>query len=342
MKCTRCHIRESEPNRTNCIKCLEYRRKKEREYKQIRIAAGYCTRCTKNMPVPGHKHCQRCIDYSSRYNKHVSNNNRINGLCACGNELLNGKAHCKRCLQYSRDRHSKYKAAGLCRFCGENPEPGHAYCAKHIDFNNKRGKIRHQTNRQIVINHYGGKCFCCGLDIIQFLTIDHINNNGRAERNKHGSGSEFYSWLIRNNFPTGYRVACVNCNSSRGMHGYCPHHPEDRIIKTLCNTPRAIAHRIIIQQRRIKIINHYGGKCACCGEPHFEFLTVDHMNNDGAEHKRKIKQVTIDRWLVANNFPDGYQILCWNCNLARHFNGGICPHVDRRSYGTESNTSPKI
>lgn len=36
-------------------------------------------------------------------------------------------------------------------------------------------------------------------------------------------GGHFYGWLIREEFPEGYRVLCLNCNFSHGVFGYCPH-----------------------------------------------------------------------------------------------------------------------
>jgi hypothetical protein len=30
-------------------------------------------------------------------------------------------------------------------------------------------------------------------------------------------------WLKRNGYPKGFRVLCHNCNSARGLYGYCPH-----------------------------------------------------------------------------------------------------------------------
>ena len=71
-------------------------------------------------------------------------------------------------------------------------------------------------------------------------------------------------------------------------------------------------------------------KCACCGENIIEFLTIDHVNNDGAEHRKKFKiwsgWKTYD-WLIKNNFPEGFQVLCMNCNFAKaHF--GHCPHKE--------------
>lgn len=73
------------------------------------------------------------------------------------------------------------------------------------------------------------------------------------------------------------------------------------------------------------VIDYYGGKCACCGESERIFLTIDHINDDGAEQKRQIGS-RLYRWLRQNNFPAGFQVLCWNCNSGRARNGGICPH----------------
>jgi len=70
---------------------------------------------------------------------------------------------------------------------------------------------------------YGGKCACCGELRVEFLTIDHINGQGHQHRLRVGIGNHFYEWLKRNNFPSGYRVLCYNCNCSLGHYGYCPH-----------------------------------------------------------------------------------------------------------------------
>ena len=37
---------------------------------------------------------------------------------------------------------------------------------------------------------------------------------------------------------------------------------------------------------RADAIEAYGSKCSCCGESESRFLTFDHINNDGAEHRR--------------------------------------------------------
>ena len=82
-----------------------------------------------------------------------------------------------------------------------------------------------------------------------------------------------------------------------------------------------------IKARKI-IIDHYSnGKncCACCNEKIYEFLTFDHLNREGTKHRKTIARYNICIWLIQNNLPEGFQILCYNCNAAKQFNHG-CPH----------------
>jgi hypothetical protein len=68
------------------------------------------------------------------------------------------------------------------------------------------------------------KCACCGETNIEFLTIDHVNNDGSKYRKKiNCRGSGIYYWLIKNHFPEGIQVLCMNCNFAKGQFGYCPH-----------------------------------------------------------------------------------------------------------------------
>ena len=74
----------------------------------------------------------------------------------------------------------------------------------------------------------------------------------------------------------------------------------------------------------------YGNKCACCGESEVLFLTLDHVNRNGAEEKRALghtSNLQTYRHAIQNGFPDDYQLLCWNCNCGRERNNGICPHL---------------
>ena len=82
------------------------------------------------------------------------------------------------------------------------------------------------------------------------------------------------------------------------------------------------------QNARKFLLTFYGGnppKCKCCDEGTIEFLALDHINNDGAEHRRKFGNGRIYWWIKRNNFPSGFQVLCHNCNTAKGLYG-ICPH----------------
>lgn len=79
------------------------------------------------------------------------------------------------------------------------------------------------------------------------------------------------------------------------------------------------------RKTRETVILHYGGKCACCGESDIRFLAFDHINNDGAKHRREIGRTTISYWLRKNGYPKGFQVLCHNCNMAKAYYG-TCPH----------------
>lgn len=48
---------------------------------------------------------------------------------------------------------------------------------------------------------------------------------------------------------------------------------------------RAISNATYARRLKLEVLAGYGGKCICCGETHPAFLTVDHINNDGAEHR---------------------------------------------------------
>lgn len=81
---------------------------------------------------------------------------------------------------------------------------------------------------------------------------------------------------------------------------------------------------------RAQVLEAYGGKCACCGDENEVFLTIDHINGDGAEHRRALGGRTranrVYLWLIDHGFPqEGFRILCRNCQEA-YYRLGTCPH----------------
>lgn len=54
-------------------------------------------------------------------------------------------------------------------------------------------------------------------------------------------------------------------------------------------------------------------KCQQCGETDIDCLTVDHIKGGGCKHIRDNKISNLYQWIIANNYPNDFQILCWNC-----------------------------
>lgn len=91
--------------------------------------------------------------------------------------------------------------------------------------------------------------------------------------------------------------------------------------------------RRAVNRRRMGALFFYSkGKleCACCGENHVEFLVIDHINGGGIKHRKSISPKSqggqkIYSWLKQNNYPNGFRVLCQNCNSSLgHYH--YCPH----------------
>jgi hypothetical protein len=78
-------------------------------------------------------------------------------------------------------------------------------------------------------------------------------------------------------------------------------------------------HREEYHQLINDVIDGYGGKCACCGETRKEFLSIDHVDGNGSKYNREMgfSGSQFYRWLRQNNYPDGFQVLCFNCNCGK-------------------------
>ena len=115
--------------------------------------------------------------------------------------------------------------------------------------------------------------------------------------------------------------------------------------KEYAHSPITLARRKTIRdEMRLEVLQYYSKRlsksnipcCRCCGEnSNIGFLAVDHiagkkeMDSEpelvelGYSSSKKIE--VLWSWIIKNNFPKGFQILCHNCNLAKGFYGK-CPH----------------
>ena len=115
---------------------------------------------------------------------------------------------------------------------------GPAYFQKNKEHLRMLRRRNWRRMKLAAFDHYGGRrCLCCGEDDVRFLTLDHVNGDGKAHRKRimeHDKGSfggaNFYRWLEINNYPRRpkLQVLCFNCNCGRHSNrGVCPHKVKD-------------------------------------------------------------------------------------------------------------------
>jgi len=80
-----------------------------------------------------------------------------------------------------------------------------------------------------------------------------------------------------------------------------------------------IKHKEFLTSLKKGCFDKYGSVCQSCGEARLEFLCIDHINNEGVQHRKTFNNngcgEHLYRWLKKNNYPEGFQVLCHNCNL---------------------------
>lgn len=111
-------------------------------------------------------------------------------------------------------------------------------------------------------------------------------------------------------------VYCIHCTSDRSSETYKRFRPIRRA--AVIRHSRAL---------RKSILENYGGACACCGESREIFIALDHINGGGTKEAERMGSGGVYRKVRDAGFPkDKYQLLCHNCNWAKHHTNGNCPH----------------
>lgn len=89
----------------------------------------------------------------------------------------------------------------------------------------------------------------------------------------------------------------------------------------------AACRRVYAFRVKLRVFAAYGNRCECCGEDNPLFLGIDHIEGGGRQHTIALGGggMNFYLWLVRNEFPKGFQVLCHNCNIAKGV-FSICPH----------------
>ena len=90
---------------------------------------------------------------------------------------------------------------------------------------------------------------------------------------------------------------------------------------------RRLSSRVFRSKVRQETLAHYSNGtscCLCCNECDSDVLSVDHING-GGRHQRQLLKLPggwqFYLWLQKQNYPDGYRVLCHNCNWKLHLRG---------------------
>ena len=149
------------------------------------------------------------------------------------------------------------------------------------------------------------------------------SNHGKTTRGKYASSSEGKASMKK------YQA------SAKGQE-YIKKYSQDYEHKTRAKNIRDDARLKILEVYSKRISNSNVPCCNCCGEKSYlEFLALDHItgrkqidsepNLTKIGYSSKLKGLPLNVWIIKNDYPDGFQILCHNCNNAKGFYGK-CPH----------------
>lgn len=174
-----------------------------------------------------------------------------------------GERWCSRCrvfLPVDQFGLSKAIADGLniyCRVCqaahsnawrNKDPERAKAFAAErerrwranNPELMRQQALVRRRALKRQVLEAYGMRCTCCGESQYEFLSLDHINDDGNIHRREVGLGTGIYHWAKKHAFPPSLQILCYNCNFAKGSHGYCPHQGVPEIQPVMLRRPRTL------------------------------------------------------------------------------------------------------
>jgi len=161
----------------------------------------------------------------------------------------------------------------------------------------------------------GCKCFSCGDEILEHLTIDHIDNTGCVDRKIGLSGNGLYLAIVKGRYHqdkiSNLRVSCWNHNLGRRRE-YLDLPMEGQVVKQ--------KHKIKLWKEAFEFF----GSCHC-GISDLKFLSISHINNDGADRRRNGEPTgpaLLSRFHQAGwpeSLKDEFCLECFNCNCSDRF-----------------------
>jgi hypothetical protein len=156
--------------------------------------------------------------------------------------------------------------------------------------------------------------------------------------------------FARNKYRTdGHSVQCKDCIKAYNQKYYKNYQESDDkeyLTKRTIMNNQANARNLKIKLKVLKYYSHGEMKCANPYHLHSEeitnhiLLTIDHINGEGYKERdnqgKRLGGSAFYRKMVRLGFPEGMQVLCWNCQMyKRHENKEYNAHY-KRNVGVKS------
>ena len=123
--------------------------------------------------------------------------------------------------------------------------------------------------------------------------------------------------LLRDKYFNRGQNYCVDC-----QHEYKSQYHIQNQAKLNSNS------RLWRANEKVKTLEYYSQtsppECMRCGFSDIRALTIDHIDGGGTRHTRSIGfgGNHFYTWLRKNNYPEGYQVLCRNCQSIKQHEKG--------------------
>ena len=324
-RCQTCTDKNKQRYREDCGGAVSVTTRNGADHQRYKedTAQGICPACRKQPRCLESVYCRRCLNRQRRRQKVAA-------------ELVAiAKAGSLESLQQAR------AAAGECLKCGASDLFTDALCRRceALRLQHDEGLSRHEARGRVAL--------CRNCDTV----TDGVRcDKHQAERRQKRAERKALHLCVRCKRPVSRGIHCDKClakaravRAKNKADGVCPDCRKPSAGKPgTCCVSCARQHQEKDRRKyaklRAEVLLAYGSKCACpgCTETNPAFLEVDHINNDGAAHRRSMSSTgkqcgggsnRFYTWLRQNGFPkDNFQLLCSNCNAGKA-KFGICPHL---------------
>lgn len=148
--------------------------------------------------------CKGCGRYPSRYPFKY-------GYCRSNPECENLRSRAR----YNEEA----QVRELCYLCGAKTNTQSQVCGTcNSQFRNFE---RFTARKTRVLSKYGGSCVCCGFSNFAYLSIDHVEADGKVHRQE--AGTSIYACLDSEPADfSRFQVLCVACNARKSCKKSCP------------------------------------------------------------------------------------------------------------------------